>query len=93
MNYGKNWASEINDGIYKYLAKIPREDSRRILDLIANLANDPFIGDIEKIKCEKDLWRRRIGSYRILYELYRDLKIIHITNVERRSSKTYGKRR
>lgn len=93
MNYGKSWASEIDDGIYKYLAKISRKDGERILKVIADLTNDPFIGDIEKIKGEKDLWRRRVGSYRILYELYRDLKIIHVTNVERHGSKTYSKKR
>ena len=50
---------------------------------------DPYVGDIQKIKGEKDVWRRRVGNYRIFYEIDRNEKIIHIFRVERRGSKTY----
>ncbi len=50
---------------------------------------DPYAGDIQKIKGEKDVWRRRVGNYRIFYEIDQNAKTIHIFRVERRGSKTY----
>ncbi|MBI2024454.1 type II toxin-antitoxin system RelE/ParE family toxin [Candidatus Giovannonibacteria bacterium] len=50
---------------------------------------DPFFGDIQKMKGEKNTWRRRIGSYRLFYKIYSDKKIILVFRLERRTSKTY----
>lgn len=50
---------------------------------------DPFIGDIEKMKGEENVWRRRVGSYRIFYEVLKDQKIIYINDLKRRTSNTY----
>ena len=49
----------------------------------------PYIGDIEKIKGESNLWRRRIGAYRVFYEIKQEERIVHVFWVERRTSKTY----
>jgi mRNA-degrading endonuclease RelE of RelBE toxin-antitoxin system len=31
---------------------------------------DPFQGDIKRLKGQSAAWRRRVGSYRIIYDLY-----------------------
>jgi mRNA-degrading endonuclease RelE of RelBE toxin-antitoxin system len=38
---------------------------------------------------EEDVWRRRIGSYRVLYEVATSDRIVHVFRVVRRSSTTY----
>ena len=53
------------------------------------MSDDPFFGDIVKLGGEGKLWRRRVGSYRIFYELMFEKRIVIIHQVERRSSKTY----
>ncbi|PIQ07418.1 MAG: hypothetical protein COW72_00415 [Candidatus Nealsonbacteria bacterium CG18_big_fil_WC_8_21_14_2_50_37_10] len=43
----------------------------------------------KKMRGEKNVWRRRVGAYRIFYELIQKEKVIHVFWVERRTSKTY----
>ena len=89
MNFEKNWILQIDPVVYKFLKKIPRHDAGRILIVIESLPKNPFFGDIQKMKGEKDTWRRRIGAFRIFYEMIAAEKTIHAYKVERRGSKTY----
>lgn len=89
MNSKGNWVLKVDPDVYKDLSKFPKNYARKILAVIENLPFSPYLGDIEKIKGEKYLWRRRIGFYRIFYELYPDKNLIHVFWVERRTSKTY----
>lgn len=89
MNSEKSWVLRADPATYKFLEKIPRHDAERILLIIESLPNNPFSGDIQKMQGEKDTWRRRVGSFRIFYDLIAAEKIIHVFRVERRTSKTY----
>ena len=89
MSSNKSWVLEVDPTVYKFLAKIPRRDGERIVYVMQNLPSDPFEGDIQKMKGERNVWRRRVGSYKIRYELLTDEKVIHVFLVERRSSHTY----
>jgi mRNA-degrading endonuclease RelE of RelBE toxin-antitoxin system len=51
------------------------------------MAEDPFTGDIKRL--EPDAWRRRVGNYRIFYDLDIDERTIVVTGIERRTSTTY----
>ena len=89
MNSDKNWVLQIDDSVYKFLTKISRKEADRILSTIRDLTVNPFRGDIQKMKGEENVWRRRIGSYRIRYELIAAEKVIHIFLAERRTSSSY----
>lgn len=89
MNLKKNWELKIDSGVYKDLSKFPKNYADKILAVILSLENDPYKGDIGKIKGEENMWRRRVGAYRVFYEIHSVLNFIHILWVERRSSKTY----
>lgn len=89
MNSSTNWDLQVDAIVYKELKRFPRKDALRILELIANPYFDPYGGDIEKIKGEKDVWRKRIGAYRIFYEVNQSKRLVHIFWTERRDSKTY----
>lgn len=80
---------QVDPCVYKFLKKTPREDGERILLVIDELLFNPFNGDIQKMKGEENSWRRRIGSYRIFYEILSREKIIHLFHAERRASNTY----
>lgn len=83
------WEWKIDPNARKQLLKIPRKDAIRIVQAIEAFDTEPFSGDIEKIKGEDTVWRRRIGNYRIFYEVYTEQKIVHIFKVVRRGSNTY----
>lgn len=89
MNLKTNWVLQIDSNVFKSLKKMPRAESERILLVIQGLPSNPFNGDIQKMKGEDNSWRRRIGSYRVFYEIIIQLKIIYVFKVERRASKTY----
>lgn len=89
MNSGENWDLEIDPNFFKELKRVPKSYSEHILKVVEELSGNPFVGDIQKMKGEKNTWRRRIGAYRIFYEIFVDEKTIRIFRVERRASKTY----
>jgi len=63
------------------LERIPADDRERILGLLVEMVQNPFAGD--------DEYRRRVGSYRIFFDLHRNQRIIFVSRVERRTSTTY----
>ena len=75
--------------VKKQLKRIPKKESERIFWIIQDLPLNPYAGDIEKMEGERDVWRRRVGSYRIKYEIHVAQRMIHIFEVMRRTSSTY----
>ncbi len=84
-----NWLIEVTKNAKKELGRIPAEQMLRISMAIDQLDIDPYVGDIQKIKGEKDVWRKRVGSYRIFYEVYQKERVVLIFKIERRTTHTY----
>lgn len=84
-----NWNVSVDDDAKKYCAKIPKRDAERIATVLLDMETNPYMGDIEKMRGEDSVWRRRVGSYRIMYEIFAAQKIIYIADIRRRTSKTY----
>ena len=89
MHSLKNWDLQIDSGVLKALKKIPRQNAEVILNVIRLLPINPYFGDIQKIKDEDNVWRRRVGSYRIFYKIKVIERIILVFYLERRTSSTY----
>lgn len=89
MSSSENWDLEIDPVIFKILKKIPRQNAEIILEIIKLLPINPYFGDIQKMKGGPDVWRRRIGAYRIFFKIKTKEKIILVFNLERRTSSTY----
>ncbi len=89
MNSNINWELKVRSRVYKELSKFPLEEQERITKVIDNLPHNPYAGDVEKMKDEENTWRRRIGNYRIFYEIVSRDKTIYVFRVERRASSTY----
>ena len=89
MNLDANWGLSIDPRVYKELSKIPKDYADKIIGVLESLVFDPYAGDIEKIKDEQYVWRRRVGRYRIFYELYPNRKLVSVFHIEIRGSKTY----
>lgn len=83
------WQIRVTKTAEKQLRRISKNDTKRIVDIIDGMVKNPFVGDIVKLGGEDNVWRRRVGNYRIKYRLLVDEKIIDIYDIERRSSNTY----
>lgn len=84
-----NWELRVDKAVGKYLKRVPKREAERIFAVIQDLPENPYVGDIEKMESEENAWRRRIGNYRIFYEIITKRKLIHVTDVRRRTSSTY----
>lgn len=89
MNSNDNWVLQIDPSVLKILKKFPRKDNERILEVIYHLPGNPYLGDIQKMRGEQNVWRRRIGSYRIFFEIITKENVIHVFHAERRTTTTY----
>lgn len=83
------WQIRVAKTAEKQLRRIPKNDIKRISDAMDSMEANPFNGDIVKLGGENNIWRRRIGNYRIKYRLLIDEKIVDIYDIDRRTSNTY----
>ncbi len=89
MNSSENWDLQVDESVYRYATKFPKEDKRRIFEAVESLRCNPYAGDVEKLEGEENKWRRRVGSYRIFFKVYQYSRTVLVVKAERRGSKTY----
>lgn len=68
---------------------MPRADAAQIDSAFLEMRADPYAGDVRFLKGTDRVLRRRVGDWRIMYEVRADLGVIVVNDVERRSSNTY----
>ena len=83
------WSLQLAGPAQKDFRKLPSKDQARVRAALLAMQQDPFQGDIKRLQGQPTAWRRRVGSYRILYDLYFDQRLIVVAGILRRSSTTY----
>jgi mRNA-degrading endonuclease RelE of RelBE toxin-antitoxin system len=86
------WTVIVAHTAQKQLAKLPAPERRRLLAALTELEGDPFAGDGEAPHELRVAFRRRLGVYRILFNLNLDDGWVEVVAVERRSDETYRRR-
>jgi mRNA interferase RelE/StbE len=64
---------------------LPNQDVKRILSRIEALAEDPRGPGAKKLT-NLELYRIRVGSYRVLYEILDDLLVVIVVRAAHRSN-------
>lgn len=83
------WAVHIDDVAKKGLRRLPAKEVTHIQVALREFESNPYSGDIEKLSGQRFSWRRRVGSYRIFYDVLVSQHIVFITKIKRRGSNTY----
>ena len=85
------WAIRLSKAAEKQLARFPRHDVERIASGIDEMVADPFAGDARSLKGRRwaGRFRKRVGDYRIIFNLLVEQKVIEISQILRRSEQTY----
>ena len=84
------WELVVTKSAQKDLQKLPPKDRERVKAALVTMREDPFSGDIVRLKGQEDnAWRRRVGEYRIFYFLFIGERLIVVTAIRRRTSTTY----
>jgi len=74
----------LSKSVQKELDRLPDEIANRILARLSALETNPRPVDVKKLK-GREVWRIRVGDYRVIYEIHdRILQIIVITVGHRR---------
>ena len=60
----------------KELQKLPKQDAERIIEKISALS-DNLTGDVKRLTNFTPEYRLRVGDYRILFEIEKDIIIIY----------------
>jgi mRNA interferase RelE/StbE len=73
----------------KLKSRILRQDFQRLRDPIGGLAEEPRPQGVRKIKAAEKAYRIRVGSYRVVYDIYDNDNLVLILQIARTRETTY----
>jgi mRNA interferase RelE/StbE len=85
----KLWLVVLAGPARKSLKRIPPDDRARIRFAIDAMEENPLLGDVRKLKGGQEGFRRRVGDWRIFFDIYPEEQRVVVTGIERRTSTTY----
>ena len=83
------WGLVITNPAERDLRHVPVSDLKQIDAAFDAMADDPYGGDTRMLRGTNGALRRRVGRWRILFELNLQRHVIVVLAVKRRSSNTY----
>ena len=72
---------EIDKPALKFLAKQPKPKQERLLRSNSKL---PDVGDIKPMSGHDELYRLRVGTYRVLYTFRKEILIVRVLEIGNR---------
>jgi mRNA interferase RelE/StbE len=86
------WTVIVTKTAQKQLARVPGKDRDRIIAVLTDMERDPQAGDVRHLTNYGVGFRRRVGVYRILFELNLEDMWVEVVSIERRGDDTYRRR-
>ena len=83
------WTVQLARRAERTLKRAPAADRTRLLAALAAMRDDPFRGDIARLRNQPATFRRRVGAWQIFFDVYPDRQIVGIVDIRRRTSTTY----
>ena len=80
MSYTIEWLRSAR----KEIDAIPARTAVRIVEAVGQLAENPRPAGCKKLKGHDDLWRIRLGSYRVIYFIGDAIRLVRIEKVSDR---------
>ena len=84
-----HWNLLVTGPAQKQLRRIPERDRERVKAALLEMQDEPFSGDLVRLHARPAAWRRRVGSYRILFDVDYEKRHVVVTAIVRRTSATY----
>ena len=82
------WGLVITSRAKRQFRRLSADDRDSIDQAFSEMCENPFRGDVKFLR-GLDTLRRRVGDWRILYELNERQKLVVVTAIKRRGSTTY----
>jgi mRNA-degrading endonuclease RelE of RelBE toxin-antitoxin system len=83
------WGLVIGSRAKRQLRRLSAAEWRQIDGAFSEMCHNPYQGDVQFLKGSDGALRRRIGDWRIFYDLEPEHKVIVVTALKRRGSNTY----
>ena len=83
------WDLVITKPAARDLTKLSHSDLGRIDAAFAAMRENPYAGDIKFLQGSGGALRRRVGAWRILFEVDQQRRVVVILGVRRRTTTTY----
>lgn len=83
------WDLHVARPAARELNRVPVKDRERIIAALQGMRENPFVGDIARLKGQPAVWRRRVGDWRIFFDVHPDRLLIVVSAIRRRTSTTY----
>jgi mRNA-degrading endonuclease RelE of RelBE toxin-antitoxin system len=71
------------------LKSVPRADLERINETFDLMREHPYRGDVKFLRGAHGVLRRRVGAWRVFFEVVQEERLIVVLSVRRRGSNTY----
>ena len=81
MGTGMNYQIILKKPAKKFIDRLPADEKRRLIVAIEAL---PHTGDIKKLQGRENVFRLRVGSYRVLYTVDHGQLIVCVINAGNR---------
>ena len=78
---GPRYQVEFSRTAAKELAALPRRAQERIIRRVTALGDDPRPHGVAKLEGQPDLYRIRVGSYRVVYSIVDERLIVTVVRV------------
>lgn len=92
MSSGPLWDVVVAKPALKQLVRAPRPERERVWAALDAMRIDPVAGDVRPLTHQPSAFRRRVGDWRIFFDLNQDLRRVEVAAIERRTSTTYRRR-
>lgn len=86
------WNVSLRKAGLKNLARAQEKERRQVWAALDEMRADPLTGDVRPLANQRSGFRRRLGHWRIFFDVYPGRQLVDVVAIERRSSTTYRKR-
>lgn len=69
---------------WRKLTSLPMDIQRRLLDAVARLEDDPRPSSSKPLVGQDNLWRLRVGDYRVVYTILDNILVVLVVNAGHR---------
>ena len=59
---------------------------------LRQMENGPFVGDVAPLTHQPTAFRRRVGDWRIFFDVYPARRLVEVREIKRRTTTTYRRR-
>lgn len=80
----KTYKVELKKSANKELAKLPKPTLKKVVLKLRTLEQEPRPTGCKKLKSNEELWRVRVGDYRVVYTIDDGLLIVDIRKIRHR---------